>query len=90
MSGGSRKSITHMVGWINAAELELFGDDVRTLCGLTGSPTDGNQSRYTLTDSRGNAFTATTRTRMVTCNRCVYALEKDSCTKPAKKPSLTG
>lgn len=75
MSSKARRSVVHMVGYDNGAELELFGKDVRTLCGLTGSPTDGNPTRYTLTDDRGNAFTVTTRKRFTTCQRCFGTLE---------------
>lgn len=68
--------IVHMVGTDNGVSLPLYGDDVRTLCKLTGCPTEGEPNDYVLTGAAGNAFHATTRKRFTTCLKCKRELEK--------------
>lgn len=69
----SRQTV-HMVGRIEAVELQIMGADVSTLCGKVAAPTDGVPSRYILTDSNGNNLLATTRQRFVSCKKCINLL----------------
>lgn len=59
----------HMVGRAGV-KLRLFGDDVTTLCGEVGCPTEITDNGYHLTSMGGNQLNATTTVARVTCQKC--------------------
>lgn len=69
-----RREIVHMIGAKNGAELSIGGSDVKTRCGKIACPVSGVPTRYHLIDIEGNKFEATTRTRFVSCEKCINLL----------------